>query len=81
MRARTVMCVAWPAFLAACALELLVFGVVDPLELTGLGGDAGPSRLGVYTLAFLAFWLVSAGAVGMGIGLARGKDTEAPAPH
>ncbi len=77
MRARTAMCIAWPAFLAACALELLVFGMVDPQELSGLGGDAGPSRLAVYTLAFLVFWLVSAIAVAMGIGLVQGDGDDA----
>jgi hypothetical protein len=53
---------AWPAFLAACVLELLVFAVVDPLELQWSGHALGWSRQTVYTVAFFAFWLVTLGA-------------------
>ena len=56
------MWIAWPAFLAACALELMVFAVVDPLELQWSGQNLGWSRQSVYTLAFFAFWLVCTGA-------------------
>ena len=56
------MWIAWPAFLAACALELLVFAVVDPLELHWSGQSLGWSRQGVYTAAFFVFWLASMGA-------------------
>lgn len=52
----------WPAFLAACALELLVFAFVDPLELQWAGHDLGWPRQAVYTGAFFAFWVVSMGA-------------------
>lgn len=51
--------VAWPAFLAACALELLVFAVVDPTELQWSGQPLAVTRQSLYTLAFFAFWLVS----------------------
>ncbi|MES2971966.1 MAG: hypothetical protein V4757_00060 [Pseudomonadota bacterium] len=53
--ARRIMTVAWPAFLSACLLELLVFSVVDPLDLHLVGW----SRQAVYTASFFAFWLVS----------------------
>jgi len=76
MLGRTAMCVGWPSFLAACVLELLVFGFVDPLDLQGLGGDHGPARQAVYTVAFLAFWCISAAAVAMGLWLARGNAEE-----
>lgn len=78
MRGQTVMHIGWPAFLAACVLELLVFGFVDPLDLQGLGGDHGPSRQTVYTLAFMAFWLVSSAAVALGIALARSAQASSP---
>ena len=48
----------WPAFLAACLLEGLVFGLVDPAELHWPGRFAEPDRLSVYTAAFFAFWLI-----------------------
>jgi len=54
--------IAWPAFLAACVLELMVFALVDPQELQWSGQGLGWSRDTVYTLAFFAFWLVSMGA-------------------
>ncbi|MEO7547657.1 MAG: hypothetical protein ABIT82_04490 [Ramlibacter sp.] len=54
--------IGWPAFLAACALELLVFAVVDPQALQWSGHAVEVSRQAVYTLGFFAFWLVVAGA-------------------
>lgn len=62
MAARAWMCIVWPAFLVAAVLELLVFAVVDPGELQGIGqraGMAGLSALGVYTLSFFVFWLAA----------------------
>ena len=49
--------IAWPGFLAACVLELLVFAMVDPGELRWSG--ALPSRQGVYTLGFFIFWAIA----------------------
>lgn len=54
--------IAWPAFLAACVLELLVFAFVDPSELHWAGDTIHWSRQAVYTFAFFAFWAVSGGA-------------------
>jgi hypothetical protein len=56
------MWIGWPAFLAACVLELLVFAVVDPLELQWAGQHLGWSRQAVYTAGFFSFWIVSMGA-------------------
>lgn len=53
--------IAWPAFLAACVLELVVFAFVDP-ELQWSGRDLGWSRQAVYTASFFVFWAVSLGA-------------------
>ncbi|MFL6695124.1 MAG: hypothetical protein ACJ8GO_19425 [Ramlibacter sp.] len=61
MLGRTLMVVAWPAFLAACLLEVLVFAVVDPLDLRWAGHSLGWSRADVYTIAFFAFWAASMG--------------------
>jgi len=52
----------WPAFLAACALELLVFAFVDPAELQWSGRDLGWSRQAVYTASFFVFWAVTMAA-------------------
>lgn len=60
MRAQKFLWIAWPAFVAACVLELLVFALVDPSELEWSGHPLGWSRQGVYTAGFFAFWAVSA---------------------
>lgn len=60
--AQRLMWIVWPAFLAACVLELLVFAFADPLDLQWSGQALGWSRQAVYSGAFFAFWLVSAGA-------------------
>ena len=57
---RTVMRVAWPAFLAACLLELVVFAMVDPQDLRWGGHPLGLSRIGVYSAVFFVFWALSA---------------------
>ena len=55
------MCIVWPAFLAACLLQGLVFAVVDPMELEWFGRPLPWSRQGVSTAAFFLFW----GATGL----------------
>lgn len=62
MGMQKLMWIAWPAFLAACALELLVFAVVDPGELEWSGHPLALPRQAVYTGAFFLFWAVSLAA-------------------
>lgn len=59
MWSKLMMAVAWPAFLAACLLEAVVFAVVDPLDLSWGNGPLGWSRQAVYTVAFFVFWGVT----------------------
>lgn len=59
MLARRWMWIAWPAFLVAGLLEMLVFAMVDPEDLHWLGRPLELSRQGVYTLAFFVFWLMT----------------------
>jgi hypothetical protein len=47
---------AWPAFLMACVLELIVFGMVDPEDVHWMGETVTLSRMSVYSLAFFVFW-------------------------
>lgn len=54
-----VMWIAWPAFLMAGVMEMLVFAMVDPQDLHWFGQPLALSRQGVYTLAFFAFWIVT----------------------
>ena len=51
--------ITWPAFLAACLLEALVFSMVDPAEVHWLGHRLEASRQAVYTAAFFCFWLIA----------------------
>ncbi|HSV51963.1 MAG TPA: hypothetical protein VLJ57_07595 [Burkholderiaceae bacterium] len=71
MASRLLILVAWPAFLAACVLEVLVFAVVDPHDLHWFGLPFAPSRQAVYSGAFLIFWLVAIGASALTALLAR----------
>ena len=59
MWTQRLMWIAWPAFLVAGALEVLVFAMVDPQDLHWFGQPLALSRLGVYTLAFFAFWVLT----------------------
>jgi hypothetical protein len=76
-RARRVLIVLWPAFLAACALELSVFAFVDPAEMHWLGRHVDWPRQAVYALAFFGFWLIAALACTLALVLG---DTPAAAP-
>jgi hypothetical protein len=51
--------ITWPAFLAACLLEALVFSAVDPSEVHWAGQAEQPARQAVYTAAFFSFWLIA----------------------
>jgi len=57
---RQIASVLWPSFLVACAMEMLVFALVDPVSVY-CGADAlHMSRQGAYTTAFFVFWLMAA---------------------
>ena len=72
MQARTWMGIAWPAFLLASVLEMLVFAMVDPSDLHGLGGQPmNAPRQAVYTVAFFVFWAVTAASGALSVWLAR----------
>ncbi len=58
--ANKILGIAWPAFLSACLLELLLFGLFDPEEMLRYGQPSGLSRLALQTAAFFMFWLVCA---------------------
>lgn len=47
----------WPAFLVASVLTIMVFAMVDPLELAVVHEWLGSSRMAGYSLGFLMFWI------------------------
>lgn len=53
------MWIAWPAFLVAGVLEMVVFALVDPSDLHWFGSPLALSRQSVYTLAFFVFWALA----------------------
>ncbi len=57
--AQRLMWIAWPAFLMAAVLEMVVFAFVDPSELHWRGQPLEVSRLGIYTIAFFIFWAIT----------------------
>lgn len=59
MLLQRVMWIAWPAFLMAGVLEMLVFAMVDPQDLHWFGQAVQLSRQGVYTVAFFVFWVIT----------------------
>ena len=58
MWGRRLMWIAWPAFLMAGVVEMLIFAVVDPDNLHWFGQPLQLSREGMYTLAFFVFWII-----------------------
>lgn len=70
--------VAWPAFLSACLLQMVVFAVVDPAELHLRWGGDGPAwtRQAVYGLAFFLFWAAAALAAALTAMLERRGEEE-----
>jgi hypothetical protein len=59
MWAQRMMWIAWPAFLVAGVLEMLVFAMIDPADLHWFGQPLDMSRQAIYTLGFFAFWLMT----------------------
>ena len=68
---RSLLGIAWPAFIAACLLEVAVFALVDPQDLHWTGQPLGWSRLGVYSAGFFVFWAISLVGCALAVLLAR----------
>ena len=50
----------WPSFLVAIVATGLFFSAFDPNDRFPFGEPTEVSRLGIYSIGFLLFWLVSA---------------------
>ena len=74
------MWIAWPSFLMAGVLELLVFAVVDPQDLNWFGHGFEMSRQATYTLGFFVFWFVTsiAGALTLLLSLPANEVNRSP---
>ena len=58
---KTQKCIAvlWPSFLVSIVATGLFFSAFDPADLYPFGEDTEVSRLGIYSIGFLIFWLIS----------------------
>lgn len=74
------MWVIWPSFLMAGVLELLVFAVIDPQDMSWFGQSFEMSRQQVYTLGFAVFWFVIAlsGALTLFLSLTPSEVNKTP---
>jgi hypothetical protein len=59
-RSQKCIAVLWPSFMVAIIATGLFFSAFDPDDLYPFGEQTEVSRLGVYSIGFLLFWLVSA---------------------
>lgn len=59
---KTQKCIAvlWPSFLVAIVATGLFFSAFDPDDLYPFGEQTEVSRLGMYSIGFLVFWLITA---------------------
>ena len=64
------MWIAWPAFLMAGVVEILLFAVLDPQSLQWFGQPLQLSREAIYTLSFFIIWLLTMASSGLTILLA-----------
>ena len=55
-----IIAVLWPSFLTAAVATGIFFSAFDPDDLFPFDAGLEVSRLGVYTVGFLLFWLISA---------------------
>lgn len=58
MWTQRLMWIAWPAFLMAGVLEMVVFAFVDPQALHWFDEPMQVSRQAVYTVSFFVFWAI-----------------------
>lgn len=83
MWTQRVMWIAWPAFLMAAVLEMVVFAFVDPQALHWSDQAIGVSRQGVYTVAFFVFWgiIMAASALTTLLSLSPFEMNRCPVPQ
>lgn len=72
---RRVASIAWPAFLGAAVLEIVVFSFVDPTSLHLLPGEAlALSERAIYSLAFFVFWAAMAATCALALALSSSAE-------
>jgi uncharacterized membrane protein YcfT len=74
------MWIAWPSFIMAGVLELLVFALVDPQDMHWFGHPFEVSRQAAYTLGFFVFWFIISlsGALTLFLSLPANEVNQSP---
>jgi hypothetical protein len=55
-----IIAVFWPSFIMSGIATGLFFTAFDPLELVSLTGHLDISRMGIYSIGFFLFWILTA---------------------
>jgi hypothetical protein len=63
--------IAWPSALGAALMEMLVFAVVNPMDIPSVEHAAGATAQGVYSMAFFIFWAAISFACALTLFLAQ----------
>lgn len=61
-RIQMVIAVLWPGFLVAGVATVLVFTLIDPVDVMECMGWSGLDRVGLYSIGFFFFWALSSGS-------------------
>ena len=70
-RTRQLLWIVWPAFLVAGVAAAALFSLLDPTDLTIFGAPVDLSREALYTLGFIAFWIMGIASSSLTVFLAR----------
>jgi cytosine/uracil/thiamine/allantoin permease len=60
-----VIAVFWPSFITSGIATGLFFTAFDPIDLMVISGQAELSRMGVYSIGFFLFWLLTSTTCGL----------------
>jgi hypothetical protein len=74
MSQRSILSIAWPAFLIAGALEMFVFVLFDPQDAHWLGQPIELSRQGIYSISFFVFWVLAMASSSLTLFLSQDKS-------
>jgi hypothetical protein len=73
MSQRSILSIAWPAFIVASVLEMFVFMLFDPQDAHWLGQPMELERQGVYSVSFFVFWILAMASSSLTLFLSKEK--------
>jgi hypothetical protein len=69
--ANRILWVLWPSFLVAAVAELIIFSMIDPVDLHVFNVPIEAERMPVYTVGFFFLWAITACASALTVFLQR----------